>query len=246
MLRIAIDAGHGGKNSTPGKRSPDGEYEWNFNNKVLLSFISEIEKYENVQLLRLDDSTGITDVSLKKRTDDANSWNADLVISFHHNANNGSWGNWTGTETYVHLNASSTNRNLAKEVQKGLLQAYSLQDRGVKSANFHILRETNALSILIEGGFMDSFIDIKKLRDDSVLKKAGQKVAQIVAHQKQLKKKNDTDASKKSINSYKVLPGDTLWSISQKHQISVKQIMDWNNLSSHFIYVGDILIVSKK
>lgn len=246
MLRIAIDAGHGGNNSTPGKRSPDGEYEWNFNNKVLLSFISEMEKYENLQLLRLDDSTGITDVSLKKRTDDANSWNADLVISFHHNANNGSWGNWTGTETYVHPNASSTNRNLAKEVQKGLLQAYSLQDRGVKSANFHILRETNALSILIEGGFMDSLIDIKKLRDDSVLKKAGQKVAQIVARQKQLKKKNDRDASKKSINSYKVLPGDTLWSISQKYQISVKQIMDWNDLSSHFIYVGDLLIVSKK
>ncbi|EIM06224.1 N-acetylmuramoyl-L-alanine amidase, partial [Planococcus antarcticus DSM 14505] len=35
MLKIALDAGHGGKNSTPGKRSPDGEYEWNFNNKVL-------------------------------------------------------------------------------------------------------------------------------------------------------------------------------------------------------------------
>jgi peptidoglycan DL-endopeptidase LytE len=37
---------------------------------------------------------------------------------------------------------------------------------------------------------------------------------------------------------YKVQPGDTLWKISQKHNLTIQTIMDYNNLSSSTIYVG--------
>lgn len=40
---VAIDAGHGGFGVTPGKRTPDGEYEWNFNNKVAKAAIAKLE-----------------------------------------------------------------------------------------------------------------------------------------------------------------------------------------------------------
>ena len=40
---------------------------------------------------------------------------------------------------------------------------------------------------------------------------------------------------------YKVQPGDTLWIISQKHNLTIQNIMDYNNLSSSTIYVGQEL-----
>ena len=40
---------------------------------------------------------------------------------------------------------------------------------------------------------------------------------------------------------YKVQPGDTLWIISQKHDLTIQNIMDYNNLSSSSIYVGQEL-----
>lgn len=40
---------------------------------------------------------------------------------------------------------------------------------------------------------------------------------------------------------YRVQPGDTLWIISQKHNLTIQNIMDYNNLSSSMIYVGQKL-----
>lgn len=191
MLKIALDAGHGGKNSTPGKRSPDGEYEWNFNNKVLLSFTKEIKKYENVEILRVDDASGKTDVPLKKRAADANHWGADIYLSFHHNANTGVWGRWTGTEIFVHPNSSARTHSIAHDIQRALVTAYKLKGRGVKDGNFQVLRETNMPAILIEGGFMDSLIDIKILRDDTVLSRVGIAVAQVIVRLEKLKKQKE-------------------------------------------------------
>lgn len=45
-FKIAFCAGHGGSGSTKGKRTPDGEYEWDFNNKVAIAFENEIKKYK--------------------------------------------------------------------------------------------------------------------------------------------------------------------------------------------------------
>jgi peptidoglycan/xylan/chitin deacetylase (PgdA/CDA1 family) len=40
---------------------------------------------------------------------------------------------------------------------------------------------------------------------------------------------------------YKVVNGDTLWSISMRAGVTVEKIKNWNNLSSEVIYVGQIL-----
>lgn len=56
MVKIAIDSGHG--LNTPGKRTPDNEREWSFNNIVALACIAKLNTYQNVQTLRLDDPTG--------------------------------------------------------------------------------------------------------------------------------------------------------------------------------------------
>lgn len=43
---------------------------------------------------------------------------------------------------------------------------------------------------------------------------------------------------------YTVKSGDTLYAISLKHNVSVSQLMQWNNLSSPLIFVGQKLVVS--
>lgn len=242
MFKVVVSAGHGGSNSTPGKRTPDGEYEWNFNNKVVVAFIAELSKYENVEVLRVDDASGKTDVPLKTRTDKANAFGADLYVSFHHNAYLGVWGSHTGSETFTYLGSNPKSEEASALIHKAIVRAYGLYNRGEKEANFHELRETNMAAVLVEGGYMDSTIDIKKLRDNNVLKNAGILAAQAVAQYGSLKLK---EAVTSQDTIHVVESGDTLWSISRTYGAKVDDIKLWNNLKSDTIYVGQKLIVKK-
>ncbi len=193
---VVFDAGHG--INTAGKRTPDGEREWTFNNKVTLSAIKQLNTYAGVKVYRTDDPTGKTDVSLTARTNKANKLGANVLVSIHHNANTGKWGTWTGTETYTYLGKWADAEKLAKIVQGRLVKAYGLRDRGTKKKDLHMLRESKMTAILTEGGYMDSTIDIKKLRDGKVLEKAGIAIADGVAEFLGLKKKAVTSPSKPS------------------------------------------------
>lgn len=189
VFKIASNAGHGGSGSTLGKRTPDGEYEWNFNNVIASAFDDEISKYKNVEVRRMDDTNGKTDVPLSTRTNTANSWGADLYISFHHNALAGVWGNHGGVETHVHDSKPEGSSKLAKVVQPVLSKSYGLRDRGIKYTNLHETRETKSDAVLIEGGFMDSLTDIPVLRAEAILKDAGKEIAIAVANHYGLEKK---------------------------------------------------------
>src|SRR5690606_26785161 len=101
----------------------------------------KLEKYKNVQLLRLDDSTGKTDVGLNDRVKKANNWGADALVSIHQNALNAQWGSHGGTETYIAPNHSKASKEIADIVQRSLVKAMGLRDRGVKTGNFAIVRD---------------------------------------------------------------------------------------------------------
>ena len=180
MVKIALDAGHG--INTAGKRTPDGEREWAFNSKVLLACTAKLNKYQDVQILRLDDSTGNTDVSLTTRTNKANAWKADALVSIHHNAFDGKWGSHGGVETLVQeITASKASKDIAAIIQPRIVQAMGLRNRGVKTDNLHMLRESSMPAILTEGGFMDSTTDIGALRSDARLKVQGEAIADGLA-----------------------------------------------------------------
>lgn len=248
MVKIAIDAGHG--INTSGKRTPADEREWTFNDKVAKALINQLNEYEDVQIKRLDDSSGKTDVSLSNRTKIANNFKADVLVSCHHNANTGKWGNWTGVETYHYPN-SSKGKKLAQAIHPAVVKAYGLKNRGVKSANFHMLRESKMPAILIEGGFMDSTIDIKKLREDKVLKQAGKDIADALAKYFDLKKKvkkasNNSSSSNNSGSTYTVKKGDTLSEIAKKYGTTVNKIVKDNSIKNpNVITVGQKLKVAK-
>lgn len=190
MMRIAYCAGHG--LHTPGKRTPAGEREWTFNNENAIAFSCEMSKYEGVELLRTDDSTGQSDVPLSTRTNKANGWGADIYISFHHNAHNGQWGEHTGSEVYYwdgNNEWTEEAKSLANKTLEAIICAYGLRNRGIKRYDFHICRESNCPAILIEGGFMDSNIDIQVMRNKEKTAALGTEVAKAVAKLYNLKKK---------------------------------------------------------
>ncbi|MBO5329701.1 MAG: N-acetylmuramoyl-L-alanine amidase [Anaerotignum sp.] len=95
MSKIVIDAGHG-KNAA-GKRAlksldPNETREWVLNARVA----EALEIYllsAGHAVLRADDTSGNTDVSLATRVKMANDWKADYYVSIHHNAgiNGGHW-----------------------------------------------------------------------------------------------------------------------------------------------------------
>lgn len=180
MVKIALDAGHG--INTAGKRTPNGEREWSFNSKVLLACSAKLNKYQDVQILRLDDPTGNTDVPLATRTNKANAWKADALVSIHHNALVGKWGSHGGVETLIQeVTASKGSKDLATLIQPRIVNAMGLRNRGVKSKNNHMTRVSNMPAILTEGGFMDSTTDIPALQSDAKLKAQGEAIADGLA-----------------------------------------------------------------
>jgi N-acetylmuramoyl-L-alanine amidase len=103
-----------------------------------------------------------TFVGLSARAAFANSRGATGFVSQHSNSNRGTPA--TGTETFVFTSASDRSRSLANGVQRAMLRAWGLRDRGVKSANFAVLRETNMPAILTELGFTNNCsVDARKL-----------------------------------------------------------------------------------
>jgi len=181
MVKIVIDAGHGF--NTPGKRSPDDEREWSFNNKVAKYAIAKLKTFKNVEILRVDDPTGKTDVPLTIRTTLANEWQADVYASIHHNTLTDKWGSHSGIETYTMDNptVSSKSIEIAGAIHPRIVMAMGISDRGMKRANFHVLRESAMPAFLSEGGFMDSTVDILKLRDNHYLQAQGEAIAEGLA-----------------------------------------------------------------
>jgi N-acetylmuramoyl-L-alanine amidase len=180
-MKIVIDAGHGPE--TPGKRSPDGSLrEYQFNSAVA-RYVADalLHEYEGVEILMTHDDS--RDVPLKERTDRANAWKADLFVSIHANAagDGVNWHSAQGIETYVYTSRPAPAVALANAVQRQLIRATGRPDRGVKSANFHVLRETKMTAILVECGFMTNREECELLKSDSYRRKCAEAIVAGIA-----------------------------------------------------------------
>ncbi|MEG2380346.1 MAG: N-acetylmuramoyl-L-alanine amidase [Oscillospiraceae bacterium] len=105
--------------------------------------------------------TNSTGDSLRKRVAIANDANADFFVSIHCNAGGG-----TGTETYYYTN-SQTGLNAAQRMQRRLIEGVGLTDRGVKSAGFAVIKNTNMTALLVETAFIDAAADAAVLGSDA-------------------------------------------------------------------------------
>lgn len=185
-MKIMLDAGHG--YNTPGKRSPDGMREFEFNSAVSNYTKQLLTNYNNVTVYFSHSDQN--DVSLTARTDKANSLNVDVFVSIHANAyGGGGWNNVGGIETYVYPTKPPVAYQLAQKMQRNLVLSTGLQNRGVKTADFHVLRETKMDAVLAECGFMTNRDEIKLLRSETYRRTCAEAIVKALADQFQLKQK---------------------------------------------------------
>lgn len=169
--RIGLDDGHG--KETAGKRTPDGYRENEFNHGTKLFLVDELIRngfiYTDCSPLRSDNS-------LQNRCDIANNAKCDLFISIHYNAMSTVWNsNVGGIETY-HYPSSTTGKRLASKVQYQLIKGTKMLNRGVKTANFYVLRNTKMTAILVECGFMDNPVEAKLMKSISYRKECASEI----------------------------------------------------------------------
>ena len=100
--------------------------------------------------------------SLAGRYNAANSWDADIFVSIHCNAANTKA---YGCETY-YCTGSNQGKVLAECVQPHMAAETERYNRGVKSANFAVIRHTNMPAILVETAFIDNYDDNRFLAND--------------------------------------------------------------------------------
>jgi N-acetylmuramoyl-L-alanine amidase len=162
MVKFMLDGGH--DENTTGKRSLDGSMkEFHFNKRVSELTKNMLENYENTEVYFAHNMNDGIDQSLDERTDLANKLKVDCYISIHANAGNTSA---RGIETYIYPSAGNETYLLAKAVHQNTVILTKQRDRGVKKADFHVLRETKMKALLIECGFMTNVDDLHLLKSD--------------------------------------------------------------------------------
>ncbi len=149
-MKIIIDAGHGP--ATPGKRTPDGRMrEFHFNAAVAELVKKQLSTEEhNVLFSHRPDK----DVPLFERTRFANRSGADLFVSIHANASGEGFNAAEGIESFIYPGASIKTRKIGELLQQSLVMATGRKNRGLKTADFAVLRDTAMPAVLVECGFM--------------------------------------------------------------------------------------------
>ena len=155
---IVLDAGHGG--SDPGAVS-NGMYE----KELVFDVTKRVER-----LLKAKGATVLltrnSDVypTLEGRVAFANSRNADIFVSVHANAATASA---RGIETFYSVNnlgSGTKSRSLALDIQSEMIKSTGAVNRGVKSADYLVIRYTKMPAVLLELGFITNSTEASKLK----------------------------------------------------------------------------------
>lgn len=190
-MKIMLDAGHG--YNTPGKRSPDGLKEYEFTRAVANYAKKLLDTYRDVTVYfsHSDDR----DVPLEERTDLANRLKVDLFVSIHANAFGSTWNDAGGIETYVYVSKPPVALAVAQKIQRNLIASTGLRNRGVKTADFHVLRETNMDAVLVECGFYTNREEAKLIRSEDYRRKCAEAIVKGIVEQFNLVKEKTSSTS---------------------------------------------------
>ena len=212
MFKIALNAGHG--LHTAGKRclkalDPNETREWKLNARICEKIEAKLKAYTGYELIRLDDTTGITDVALKTRTNKANEWGADFYLALHHNAvdpkaytnvNGIKCLNGGGIVAIVYTKASKKSGEWQKALYDSLIKHTGLKgNRSTPLAkmDLHEVRESNMPAVLLELGFMDSAQDVPVILTEEYADKCATAIVEVLAEKGGLKKVTATPTTGK-------------------------------------------------
>lgn len=148
---VVIDPGHGGPIDL-GAVGIGGLVEKDIVLEISLQ-VAQLLQQQGIQVVmtRQDDR----DLDLPPRSEIANRVNADLFVSIHANAISMSRPDVNGLETFYY----DSGKGLAQDIQASMLEAFPMNDRGVRQARFHVLRNTKMPAVLVEVGFVTGNYD---------------------------------------------------------------------------------------
>lgn len=194
MFKLALTAGH--YMGTPGKRclkaiDPNETREWYLNDRIADKIEKLLSEYEDITILRTDDTSGKNDISLEKRVKEANNFDADFYLSIHHNAGikGGSGG---GIVAYCYKNASSESRKWQDALYDELIAKTGLKgNRSVPlgEASFYEIKYTKMPAVLLELGFMDSTKDTPIILTEEFATACAEACVNVIIARASLKKK---------------------------------------------------------
>ena len=154
--RSVIDVGHGGKDSGAigANKIQEKDIVLNIANAIL-KLNNKFNKPLDIYLTRYNDTL----ISLSDRTKLAKILDTDLFVSLHCNHSDNS--NARGIEVYAsrkQTNYSKESIYIGYQIEKALCKEIGYESRGVKFANFQVLRETTShcVSVLLELGFLSN------------------------------------------------------------------------------------------
>ncbi|ODA41184.1 N-acetylmuramoyl-L-alanine amidase [Desulfosporosinus sp. BG] len=175
-ITIVVDPGHGGPDT--GAIGATGTYEKNNTLAIGLNLAGMLRSAgASVILTRSKDVTPAVGTyselsDLQARTKIANDLKADLFISIH----NDSFSNpaTTGTTTYYSSDSpvAAQSKAFANCVQSELVKSIALPSRGVKDANFYVIKNTKMPAVLVEVGFISNPVEEKLLESPDFQSKA--------------------------------------------------------------------------
>lgn len=176
-VKIFLDPGHGGHD--PGAQAY-GLQEKDVVLDIALQtarFLTRNYSGIDIKLSRTTDEF----VELKERARMANSWGADYFVSIHNNSFTGSA---HGFESYIHSDEHASSDALIKqnEIHTYIVNEIGIRDRGMKKANFSVLRNTQMPAILLEYLFIDHFDENNKLKKASYRSFLGEITAKAIAN----------------------------------------------------------------
>ena len=165
-VKIVLDPGHGGNEL--GAIGCLGDKEKDINLKYVKDLAKKLKASgAEVVLTRDDDSF----VSLQDRVIKTNSEDAFIFISIHGNALPDTSNPLTvsGAEVYYYYNQA---KPLADEIMQSFVQNAGMKNHGIYQRSFAVVRNSAALSILIEVGYLINPGDNAKIISDEFRKKA--------------------------------------------------------------------------
>ncbi len=175
IINVVIDAGHGGQD--------DGAKFGAFSEKEIVASIAQkikknnIDKNVIIHLSRTDD----TFISLADRANFINEIKPDLVLSIH--VNNNANKQASGFELYISPKNENyeNSKKIADDLNTRFVTNHNIKSRGVKEANFTILKNTAFAAVTVELGFISNENDRKYLTNNADQEKIATTILEAIS-----------------------------------------------------------------
>jgi len=170
---VVVDAGHGGRDVGATR---NGIYE----KDLVLAMSQQLGRIlQQMGYAVIYTRTEDIELDLEPRVDIAENARASAFVSVHVNSLGAKASQVNGVETY-YAPGASLGKSLAEYVHEEILASTGANDRGVRSARFHVILKTSMPAVLVETGFITNPAEATKLVDSAYQLRMAEAIARGV------------------------------------------------------------------